>query len=331
MSKQIIYRNLDITPPYKLNISIALASILAYIGILYFVNTTDNLWYKLLGALLFAHVGNTIFSLLHEAVHSVFHYKKEINYYFGITFAALFPTAFTFQKRCHLNHHRNNRTKFETFEMYDDQDNYLIKTATIYGVLIGIYYFVPFLGSLWLLVHPKSLLNSSFTGKDNYEVGRMGGASMLRSFDNLSSKEMLRMRLEVVYTIIVQFCILYFLHITISTWLLCFLSFGIFWSSLQYADHAYSVRNIRNGAWNLQVNPITRIFFLNYHHHLSHHQHPNVSWFHLDKFIDKNAASPTFWAIYLRMWKGLVKIDPNEPEPIDKELESLIESEHFSS
>ncbi len=329
--KKLIYRNIDVTPPYNLNIFIGIISSIAYVATLYFVNSTESWFYKVLGALFFAHIANTAFSLLHEAVHSVFHYNRSTNYYFGVLMAALFPTAYTFQKRCHLNHHRNNRTKYETFEMYDDKDNYLIKTATIYGVLIGIYYFVPFLGCLWLLLHPKSMFNSAFAGKNNYEVGRMGGASMLRSFENLSTREILKMRLEVVFTIVFQLALFYFLNLTFLTWALCFLTFGIFWSSLQYADHAFSARDIRNGAWNLKVNPITRIFFLNYHFHQAHHQHPNVSWLHLPKFVDTKYGQPSFWEIYLKMWKGLVKLDPNEPDPIDPEFEKLIESEHFSN
>lgn len=329
--KKLIYRNQDITPPYNLNLLIGLMSLIVYLLTLKLVNTTEQIGLKILGAILFAHIANTAFSLLHEAVHSVLHFNRNINYFYGITLAALFPTAYTFQKRCHLNHHRNNRTKYETFEMYDDNDNYIIKTATIYGVLIGIYYFVPFIGCLWLLISPKTLLNSSFSGKDNYEVGRMGGASMLRSFENLSSKEIFKMRMEVIYTIFIQFCIVYFLDLKLSTWLICFLSFAIFWSSLQYADHAFSKRDIKNGAWNLKINPITRAFFLNYHYHQFHHQHPNVSWFHLPKFIDHTYEQPSFWKIYLKMWKGLVKLDPNEPDPIDPEFEKQIESEHFSN
>lgn len=107
--------------------------------------------------------------------------------------------------------------------------------------------------------------------------------------------------------------------------------FGFTWSALQYADHAYSVRDIRNGAWNLKVHPITKAFFLNYHDHLAHHQHPNVPWIHLPKFVDPNVEKPAFLAIYLKMWKGLVKLDQNEPAPIDSELDSLIERENFTN
>ncbi len=45
------------------------------------------------------------------------------------------------------------------------------------------------------------------------------------------------------------------------------------------ADHAFSPRDVVNGAWNLRVLPWTRALALNYHHHKAHHhgdddQHP---------------------------------------------------------
>ena len=66
----------------------------------------------------------------------------------------------------------------------------------------------------------------------------------------------------------------------------CYAAFAINWSSLQYTDHAFSKLDVRDGAWNLRVNPSTRLLFLNYHHHLAHHRHPQVPWIHLGRFVD---------------------------------------------
>ncbi|MBY0414275.1 MAG: fatty acid desaturase [Bdellovibrionales bacterium] len=331
MKKTLMYNNKNISIPSNLNIFLAVSSIGALWALLYLTEHTDNWWIKIVCILLFSYTGNTTFSLLHEAVHSNFHHLRKVNYFFGNICASMFPTAYSFQKRCHLNHHRNNRTQYELFEMYDDKDNKVIKNITLYGVLTGIYWAVPFIGSLWLLLNPKSLLSSGFSGKDNYEMGRMGGASMLRSFDNLSAKEILRMRLEVLFTLAVQISMFLLLGLSFSTYIMCYFAFGFTWSALQYADHAFSVRDIRNGAWNLKVHPVTKAFFLNYHDHLAHHQHPNVPWIHLPKFVDPNIERPEFLAIYFKMWKGLVKLDANEPTPLDQELDSLIERENFTN
>lgn len=331
MKRDLTYNNQNISIPSNLNLILAIGSISILLILLYVTAHTDSWGLKILCAVIFSYTGNTTFSLLHEAVHSNFHHNRKLNYLFGNICAAMFPTAFSFQKRCHLNHHRNNRTQYELFEMYDDKDNKLVKNITLYGVLTGIYWAVPFIGSMWLLINPKSLLNSNFSGKDNYEVGRMGGASMLRSFDKLSPREILRMRFEVLFTLIFQVTLFMVLDLSWSAYFLCYSFFAVTWSALQYADHAYSVRDIRNGAWNLRVHPITKAFFLNYHDHLAHHQHPNVPWIHLPKFVVPGVHRPKFLDIYLKMWRGLVKLDQKEPTPIDSELDNLIERENFSN
>lgn len=326
-----MYNNKNISIPANLNIALAIGSISALMALLYITSHTDSWWIKIPCVLLFAYTGNTTFSLLHEAVHSNFHHKRSMNYYFGNLCAAMFPTGFSFQKRCHLNHHRNNRTQYELFEMYDDNDNLIVKNVTLYSVLTGIYWLAPIVGSVWLLLNPGSLVASDFSGKNNYRLGRMGGASMLRSFENLSPKEITRMRIEVAFVLALQAGMFFFLNLNFASYFMCYFAFAFTWSALQYADHAYSVRDIRNGAWNLKVHPITKAFFLNYHDHLAHHQHPNVPWIHLPKFVDPALEKPEFLAIYLKMWRGLVKHDLKEPEPIDAELDLLIEKENFNS
>jgi fatty acid desaturase len=66
---------------------------------------------------------------------------------------------------------------------------------------------------------------------------------------------------------------------------------------------------ISEGAWNLKVNPLVRALFLNYHHHLAHHQAPQTPWIHLPKLVRRDSPQPQFWRIYLRMWLGPRSID----------------------
>lgn len=156
----------------------------------------------------------------------------------------------------------------------------------------------------------------------------MGGAGMLRHLSNATKSQIKQMRLEVIFSILIQVSLFILLDLTFTGWIICYAGFAISWSGLQYADHAYTARDVRNGAWNLQVNPITRLFYLNYHHHLAHHQHPHVPWNHLGKFVD-DSPKASFWKIYLRMWKGLVKIDKEAPEKLDPNFDRLIKTELF--
>ncbi|GAB4409399.1 MAG: hypothetical protein OHK0056_11370 [Bacteriovoracaceae bacterium] len=323
-----IYKGIDIRIPSIINLVLAILSISLMVFLLQLASHNQDWKILVFSSVLFSFVGNTAFSLLHEAVHSNFHSNRSINYIFGNILAAFFPTGFSFQKRCHLNHHRQNRTDFEMFEAYHDHDNKTLKTMMLYAILTGVYWTNPPIGALWLMLSPKSLLTSPFAGGDkNYQVGRMGGAGMLRNFNNLTSKEIVKMRLEVLFSLVFQISLFYFFDLNLLGWLACYIGFAIQWSGLQYADHAYSVRDIRDGAWNLKVNPITKAFFLNYHDHLAHHQHPHVPWMYLPKFVEQRRA---FWPIYLRMWKGLMKVDQKSPTPIDPQFEALIDKENFS-
>lgn len=110
--------------------------------------------------------------------------------------------------------------------------------------------------------------------------------------------------MEVLFTAAFQVLLFSMLHLRWSGWLACYAAFAINWSSLQYADHAFSPLDAQTGAWNLRVNPITRLFFLNYHHHLAHHQNPHVPWLHLGRFVGGDVERPAFWRMYLMMWRG---------------------------
>lgn len=323
------YKGIDITIPSTLNLTLAFLAITSMILLLQLASHNQQWSVLLFSMICFSFVANTAFSLLHEAVHSNFHHNRQVNYFFGLILAAFFPTAFTFQKRCHLNHHRQNRTDFEMFETFHDRDSRKLKTVMLYAILTGVYWISPPIGALWLLLSPKTLLKSPFAGGEkNYQVGRMGGAGMLRNFQNLSNADVIKMRLEVLFSLSLQIGMFFYFDLSFLGWIICYAGFAIQWSGLQYADHAYSVRDIRDGAWNLKVNPITKAFFLNYHDHLAHHQNPHVPWIHLPKFVDKRVP---FWPIYLRMWKGLIKVEQNAPAPIDPQFEALIDQENFKN
>ena len=84
-------------------------------------------------------------------------------------------------------------------------------------------------------------------------------------------------------------------------WLACYWAFGLNWSSLQYTDHAWSPRDVHEGAWNLRFWPLTQAMFLNYNLHLVHHRRPQFpgSSAPLRAAGDPN---PSFWSIYLPLW-----------------------------
>jgi fatty acid desaturase len=304
----------DLRIPGKLNVTLALLAYSFAIGLLWLASHTGSTVLLIGAAIGFSYVGNTIFSLLHEAVHGSFHSNRNVNNAFGIVSAAFFPTSFTFQRVCHLGHHRRNRTDLELFDYYYPEDNRFIKFYRLYCLLTGFYWLsIPFGCAVFFL------LRGLFVSKAFLAVARPLGLGPM--IGDLSDQPPGRIRLEIGFTILLQALLFWALSLTLTGWFVCYVAFALNWCSLQYTDHAWTVRDIRNGAWNLKVNRTVQYIFLNYHHHLAHHQNPKVPWIHLPKFVDFDKPRPSYLRIYLSLWRGPRPIEQPPPGALDPELE----------
>ena len=92
------------------------------------------------------------------------------------------------------------------------------------------------------------------------------------------------------------------------------------WSSQNYGNHAFSPRDILNGAHNLEMNPVLKPIYLNWNYHLAHHQHPGIPWVHLPKFVESGKTS-NYDKAYLQLWKGPRLTTESAPESLDPEYE----------
>lgn len=282
--------------PGTLNIGLTVAAAAACGGALWLASHGTR-WQVGLAAIAFSFVANTMFSLLHESVHGIAHPNRRANEALGRFAAAFFPTSLSLQRVFHLGHHAHNRTVDEQFDYIRPTDRRWLKRAQWYAILTGVYWlFVP-LGGLAYFVAP-----SLFTRLGTSVSGRQTGASSM--FGGLERASKTTIRLEMLFTIAIQAALVVLLDLTLAGWAICYAAFALNWSSLQYTDHAFSKLDVRDGAWNLRVNPLTRLLFLNYHHHLAHHQHPHVPWIHLGQYVDPSAPRPSFWSIYREMWRG---------------------------
>lgn len=283
--------------PGTLNVALTAVSVSAALALLRIASHTESWAVRITAAVAFSFVNNTVFSLLHEAVHGVFHPKKGINETFGRLTAAFFPTGLTFQRICHLGHHRRNRSDVELFDYVLPGESRLVKAVQWYGILTGVYWLLPPLACLAYLVAP-----GLFRPHGGSRLFRQTSAdAMLSGFEEAPEG---KVRLEILGSILLQAGLWWVLDLNLWGWGLCYAAFAINWSSLQYADHAWSERDVHDGAWNLRVNRVVRYLFLNYHHHKAHHQHPNVPWLHLPRYVDEAEERPSFLGIYLKMWRG---------------------------
>jgi len=276
---------------------------------LWIASNSENIFYFFLAAFLFALFHNTIFSLLHEAVHDVFSTNSKINNLFGILSASVFPTSFTLQKIAHLGHHKRNRTDKELYDYYLPSESKSLRNIWMYGGnLLGLYWFMIPFSNLLILIAPKLVVSKWFI---HGPAKVLGFESYL---EEIAEYSITRIWFEALLALVYQIAIIYFLDLTWQGWLLCHWFFALHWSALQYVDHAWSPRDIINGAWNLKVHPISRLIALNYHLHLAHHRYPNIPWIYLPKLVNSKEPYPSFWSIYKTLWSGVRPAPPmNSP------------------
>ena len=296
--------------PAGLNLVLLLAASAIAAALLYGAAHASNVVAIIGCAIAFSFVGNTLFSLMHEAVHAVLHPVRGINEWAGRLASAWFPTSLSLQRAFHLTHHRYNRSRFEQFDILHPGDIKWLKQAQWYAILTGVYWFVTVVGVLAYAILPAGL-RRGLADRQSEVAGEQTGGSVYA--EALEGVEPARARLEILASFAFQATLFVALDLTWWSWLACYGAFALNWSSLQYADHAFSVLDRRNGAWNLRVNPLTRLLFLNYHAHLAHHQHPQVPWIHLDALAREGEPGPSFWQVWKSMWLGPVPVEEFRP------------------
>src|SRR5262245_47000814 len=230
---------------------------------------------RILAAVCFSFLANTMFSLLHEAVHAGFHPDRRLNELGGRIAAAFFPTALSLQRAFHLSHHRNNRSAVERFDYYSKADFHFLKVMNWYVILTGVYWIGSPVFSVIYALTANFVPWQCLCGAGNQITDQTSARPFLESLEQAPISQV---RLDVAVSVMIQFLIIGMFDVSLLGWCLCYGFFALNWSSLQYADHAFSALDREEGAWNLKVNRIVRLLFLNYHHHLGHHRNTSVAW-----------------------------------------------------
>ena len=290
--------------PEKRNIVIFLL-VLPITWYLLWIASHSNIGMMLFAAWGYALLHNTVFSLLHEAVHGVFSKNGVRNDLFGLLCSAAFPTSYTMQKIAHLGHHNRNRTDKELYDYYLPSESKSVRNIWMYGGnLFGLYWFMIPLSNLLILIAPKFFVSDWF-------VHGPGKALGFESYlEEIAHYSITRIWSECLLALVYQLLLFYLLDLTWQGWLLCHWFFALHWSALQYVDHAWSPRDVINGAWNLKVLPVSRLVALNYHLHLAHHRNPQVPWVYLPELVDPQEPYPAFWSIYATLWRGVRPAPP---------------------
>ena len=246
-------------------------------------------------ALFFAAIMIPIYSLIHEAEHDMLVPGARWNDILGRWLCALFGVSFAFLRHCHMRHHKKNRTDNELWDHYLSHQVKWKRRCNLYLMLSGSSYLLLWLSVVLFALAPSLVYRGLF--QRHAEI-----ASFLEG-SNREGKIRIFQR-DSWMVLGIQASTLFAMRLEFTSWLVLLAVHGFVWSSQNYVNHAYSPRDIVNGAHNLKLPRWLLPVYLNFNLHLAHHQHPNVPWIHLPGLVPTSIARISFFRNYLRLWCG---------------------------
>jgi len=290
--------------PDRLNLVLTIGVFSGALALLWLASEARTWYGVLLAGIAFSYLLLTNYALLHEATHSNLQSDPRRNYWLGLMAGLLFPIPFSMIRITHQGHHFHNRTDTEMFDLYYPHDNLLLKYVRWYGILCGFFWPLIPLGALLLAISPRPLRDRIFN--QNESTGYL--------FNNVQTAAIWRVRGELALIVM--------LFVVLHTWLglhwlntlVCYACFSVNWSTRQYVGHAFSKRDIMEGAWNLRHNRLMSWILLNGEWDKNHHRRPDVSWYYLPRLSPPEEERPSYFKQYWRQWLGP---RPNtEPAPV---------------
>lgn len=271
-------------------------------------------WVALPAAIFFALVNNTPFALMHEAVHGAGSASPRRNHALGLVASWMFPTSFSLQQAAHLGHHARNRTDQDLYDYYLPSESRWLRNLWLYaGNLLGLYWFCILLSNALYLLAAPLYLSRTFVERI---APKLGFGAYARDVARLPPG---RVWLEIALAFGYQGALWWVLDLDWQGWLLAHWLFALHWSALQYADHAWSARDVTDGAWDLAVFAPVRWLALNYHYHLAHHRNPTAPWTRLPALATRD-GQPSAWCVYWSLWRSGVQPAPPMGAPANWSL-----------
>ena len=266
-------------------------------------------WYAVLAVgVMFSYIMLTDYALLHESAHANLHSNPFANRILGTVAGFLFPCPYSLIRAAHQGHHLRNRTDYEMFDLYYSSDRRLVRFVQWYGILCGFFWpWIP-IGAVLFAVCPAALRLKWFkqARSSNYLLG------------DIRSAEIQSIRLEVLATVIFFAALFWLLGLHWQNTLVLYACFAFNWSTRQYVGHAFTKRDVIDGAWNLRHTQVMSWLLLHSEWDLNHHRHPEVSWIYLPRFGSPPEAERSYWRQYLRLWSGPRLATEPPPESLEE-------------
>jgi fatty acid desaturase len=281
--------------PARLNVALVAGVSFAAVGLLWLGSWVEA-WYAVLGVgVVFSYVLLTNYALLHEATHNNLHPDPRANHGLGFVAGLLFPVPFSMLHATHQGHHLRNRTDFEMFDLYYPTDSRFLKFGQWYGILCGLFWPMILLGAVLFAICPPLLRLRPFqkARSSSYALGDIRGA------------EIRAIRLELLLMVATFAALFWLLDLRWQNTLILYACFAVNWSTRQYVGHAFTRRNVVEGAWNLRHNRLMSLILLHGEYDLNHHRRPDVSWYYLPRLCQQgDPARRSYLLQYLRLWLG---------------------------
>jgi fatty acid desaturase len=280
--------------PNVLNFTLVVLDVAAAIVLLWLGSWLDFGWAVLGVGIVFSYLMLTNYALLHEAIHDNLNSDPAWNYWLGVVAGIFFLAPFSMIRVTHRGHHQRNRTDAEMFDLYYPGDSFFLKCCQWYGTLAGLFWpCIPVCAFLFA-VCPRTIGLQLFSGPP------LGNANV----KDINAHDLRRIRLELLLTLAVFTLLLGLFEWRWLNILILYGCFSINWSTRQYVGHAFSRRDIVEGAWNLRHTWLASKILLHGEWDLTHHRHPEVPWYYLPTLASPDEPRRNYVTQYWRQWLG---------------------------
>lgn len=299
---------LDMPIPDRLNTLLVVVVAMLATTLLWLGSRMES-WYAALAVgIAFSYVMLTDYALLHESAHGNLHSSPLWNRILGTVAGLYFPCPYSLIRAAHQGHHLRNRTDYEMFDLYYPTDSRFIRYMQWYGILCGFFWpWIP-IGAVLFSVCPAALRTKWF---------RQARSSSYLLAD-IRNAEIRSIRLETLATVVFFAVLFWLLDLHWQNTLVLYACFAFNWSTRQYVGHAFTKRDVIDGAWNLRHNRLMSWLLLHSEWDLNHHRHPEVSWLYLPTFGSPPEAERSYWRQYVRLWSGPRKATEPAPESLEE-------------
>ena len=245
-------------------------------------------------------LSNSVWALIHEAVHGVMFADRQANRIAGRALSIYFGAAFDLLRWGHLLHHIYSRTRRERSEVFSGARPTLRFTMAYYLRISGGLYAAEVCGSALLLLPRRWLtaVRRRLAADDNV-IGALA--------ERLLAPQVLRSaRFDALCILTAHALALWLYGAHAWLYILSLAGRGFMISIVDNAFHYGTALDAPRAGMNLRLPGFLSALILHFNLHGVHHLRPGLPWRQLPAYHAKLAAGyqDDWWPAVLRQWRG---------------------------